>query len=128
MLIDQQGAAGTQGEPGGRGQRRLGTHPGREQDQVGGECGPVGQLDHGAAAGVPHGRDRRGEPDIHPGVAQLQLDAPGQLRIQGGQHLAGQLDHGDVQAPVAQRLGHLQADEPRADQHGPPGPAVQQGA
>ncbi len=127
LVIHQQGATGAERETGGCGERRLRTYPGRQQDQVGGQRGTAGQVDERAAAGgLTEPRDRGAQPHVHPGPAEFQFDAAGHLRIQRGQDLAGQLDHGDVQAAVAQRLGHLQADEPGTHQHRPPGPAVDQ--
>ncbi len=44
MLVDEQGAAVAQREPGGRGERGLRADPGGEQDQVGGDLDPSDRL------------------------------------------------------------------------------------
>ena len=127
MLIDKQGAAVAQREPGGRGERGLRADSGGEQDQVGGDLGSVRQArGDGAAARFPQCGDRRAQPHLDAGAAQFQFDAARHLRVQGRHDLPGQLDKRDRQAAVPQRLGRLQANEPGTNDHCPAGAAVHQ--
>ena len=60
MLIDEQGAAGAQREPRGRGERGLRADPGGEQDQVGEDRDPSDRL----AVTVPPPASRSAVTDV----------------------------------------------------------------
>ena len=53
--------------------------------------------------------------DLDAAVGELGVHEGAELRVDGGQHLGQLLDLGDGQAPGGQRVGHLQADVPGAD-------------
>ena len=53
--------------------------------------------------------------DLDAAGGELGVDEGAELRVDGGQHLGQLLDLGDGQAPGGQRVGHLQADVPGAD-------------
>jgi hypothetical protein len=55
---------------------------------------------------------------LHTVGGQLGADQGAQARIDGGQHVRQLLQLDDGQAAAGQRVGHLQADVPGADDQG----------
>ena len=117
LLVDQDSAA----QPGlqtcdGR-QRRLRTHADGRDHEVGGQHVAVGEGD-GVGTDLGHARP---EAQVDTVLAQACVNLGDHLGVERGHDLVERLDEGDLDAAVAQVLGHLDADETAADHHGRPG-------
>ena len=114
LVVDEDAAARTHGEPGGLGQGGLGAHTDGGDDQVGRDGLAAGQRD---VVG-PDGGDARAKAQVDAVGADAVVHRGDHLRVQGGHHLVGRLHEGDLHAEVHEVLGDLDPDEAAADDHG----------
>ena len=102
-------------------QSRLRPHAHRQDHQAAGDRLAAREVRRQPPAFRGDGRDARPQPQVHAVGLQVLVDGGDHLRVGGDEDLRGQFDQRDLQAPLPQGLGHLQADVPAADDHGPCG-------
>ena len=116
--VHEDRAADAQLEAGVAGEGGLGGDADGEHDEIGLD-GTAALHERADRARRPlEAADVRIQPQVHARVAQGVVEQGGHVGVDDGQHMAPALDQGDVHAALAQVLGHLQADEPRAHHGG----------
>ena len=123
--VDRDRALDAEPGPGFGGQGGLGPHPDDDQHQVGraghgralGRNGLDVQPPCAAGRGRADGLDGGAGQHLHPMGGQFGMDQRTQLRINRGQHLGQLLHLRHLEPADGQRVRHLQADVPGADDH-----------
>ena len=101
----------------------IGPDPDGEDDQVRFDEGPTGKVHGDGGPMVLERLYRILEVEVHPLGPHVLLHLGGQFIVDDVHHLLERLDDRDLQAPLLEVLGHLQADEASADDHGAAGGA-----
>ena len=117
MLVNEDvAAAGLDARDLGEG--GVGAHAGRQDDDVGGQDGAVGERHGVVVIAVGDGLGGDACVDVHAEGAQLLRDQRGHLDIEGRQDVLGVLDEVGLEASLCEGLGGLDADEPGAEDDG----------
>ena len=117
VLIDEDvAAAGLDAR--GLGEGGVGAHAGRQDDDVGGQDGTVGERHGVVVVAVGDGLGGDACMDAHAEAAQLVGDQRGHLDLEGRQDVFGVLDEVGLEASVRKGLGGLDADEASSEDDG----------
>ena len=117
MLVDEDvAAAGLDAR--GLGEGGVGAHAGRQDDDVGGQDGAVGERHGVVVVAVGDGLGGDACMDAHAEAAQLVGDQRGHLDLEGRQDVFGVLDEVGLEASVRKGLGGLDADEASSEDDG----------
>jgi len=117
--VDEDAAETARLETGVVREARLGAHADGRDDEVG-----LDLLTRPERHRVgPDGGDRGAEAQRDAGGAEVVVDRPDHLGVEGGHHLSGGLDDGHGDAAVGEVLGELEADEAATDDRGGAGRA-----
>ena len=98
--------------------RVSGRMPNRQDDHVGGDAIASVGHDHEAIAGLLDRAEPLAQPQLHPLGTQVRRERGRHLGVERWHHLRQLLDDRDRKTAMEQVLGHLQADEAAADDHG----------
>ena len=117
VLVDEDvAAAGLDAR--GLGEGGVGAHAGRQDDNVGGQDGAVGERHGVMVVAVGDGLSGNSCMDAHSEAAQLVGDQRGHLDLEGRQDVLSVLDEVGLEASLREGLGGLDADEPGSEDDG----------
>ena len=102
----------------GLGEGGVGAHAGRQDDDVGGQDGAVGERHGVVVVAVRDGLSGNSCMDAHAEAAQLLRNQRGHLDLEGRQDVLGELDEVGLEASLREGLGGLDADEAGAEDDG----------
>ena len=102
----------------GLGEGGVGAYAGRQDDDVGGQHGAVGQRHGVVVVAVGDGLGGDAGVDVNAEAAQLLSDQRGHLDFEGWQDMLGELDEVGLEASLCERFGGLDADEPGSEDDG----------
>lgn len=117
VLVDEDvAAAGLDAR--GFGEGGVGAHPGRQDDDIGGQDGAVGERHGVVVVAVGDGLGGDARVDAHVEAAQLLRDQRGHLDLEGRQDVLGVLDEVGLEASMREGFYGFDADEPGAEDDG----------
>ena len=117
VLVDEDvAAAGLDAR--GLGEGVVGAHAGRQDNDVGGQDGAVGERHEVVVIAVGDGLGSSSCMDTHAEAAQLLGDQRGHLNLEWRQDVLGELDEVGLEASLRECLGGLDADEAGSEDDG----------
>lgn len=117
MLVDEDVAAAGLNAC-GLGEGSVGAHPGRQDDDVGGQDGAVGERHGVMVVAVGDGLGGNARVDAHTEAAQFLRDQRGHLDFEGRQDVLGVLDEVGLEASMCEGFDGFDADEPGTEDDG----------
>ena len=102
----------------GLGEGGVGAHAGRQDDNVSGQDGAVGERHGVVVVAVGDGLGGNSCVDTHAEAAQLLGDQRGHLDLEGRQDVLGELDEVGLEASLCEGFGGLDTDESGAEDDG----------
>ena len=102
----------------GLGEGGVGADTGRQDDDVGGQDGAVGEGHGVVVVAVGDGLGGDAGVDVNAEGVQLLRDQRGHLDFEGRQDVLGVLDDVGLEASLCERFGGLDADEPGSEDDG----------
>ena len=96
----------------------IGAHAGRQDDDVGGQDGAVGERHGVVVVAVGDGLGGDARVDAHAEAAQFLRDQRGHLDFERRQDVLGELDEVGLEASMREGLNGFDADEPGAEDDG----------